>query len=73
MKISLPISILKPLINSLSPSKRSKGARFLSIKEMIIHKINQNVIISNSFSLKKILNPLDIIKKNKKTKIKVIS
>jgi len=40
--ISLPISTLNPLINSLSPSSKSKGARFLSIKDKVSHKINQN-------------------------------
>lgn len=38
--------MLKPLINSLSPSRRSKGARFLSISDIIIHKTIQNKNIS---------------------------
>jgi len=42
-KIDLPISKLKPLISSLSPSKRSKGARFLSIKEIISHVQAQRI------------------------------
>lgn len=34
-----PISILNPLISSLSPSNKSKGARLVSIKETKIHKV----------------------------------
>lgn len=34
----LPYSTLKPETNSLSPSPKSKGARFLSAKQEINHK-----------------------------------
>lgn len=37
MNTELPISTLNPLISSLSPSRRSKGARLLSISEMTNH------------------------------------
>jgi hypothetical protein len=41
-----PISTLNPLISSLSPSNKSKGARLVSIKETRVHKTIQNNKIS---------------------------
>ena len=38
--------MLNPLINSLSPSSRSNGARFLSIKHRITHINPQTIEIS---------------------------
>jgi len=43
----LLISILNPLISSLSPSNKSKGARFLSNKHTILHNLHQIQNISN--------------------------
>lgn len=37
-------SILKPDTNSLSPSAKSKGARFVSAKQDIIHITNIGII-----------------------------
>lgn len=42
MKFKLPISMLKPLINSLSPSTKSKGARFTSIRDKSSHNTIHN-------------------------------
>jgi len=50
-KVNLLISILNPLINSLSPSHKSKGARFVSIRERTNHNNNQITIISTSKGL----------------------
>ena len=47
-KVKLLISILNPLINSLSPSNKSNGARFVSMRERINQRINQTAIISTS-------------------------
>jgi hypothetical protein len=44
---NLPISILNPLINSLSPSNKSNGARFVSIKDKSTHRGTHR--INNSF------------------------
>jgi len=73
-KVRLLISILNPLINSLSPSSKSNGARFVSIRERINQRINQITINSLSnrvFPLKE----KDPKKDNttKKTKIKATS
>lgn len=70
----LPISILNPLINSLSPSIKSKGARFVSIKEIINQINNQIIYISNGqlSSLFKSKVFIDI-KSNKSKKIKATS
>lgn len=45
-KSTLPSSMLNPLISSLSPSSRSKGARFLSIKHSKAHLTNHTKISS---------------------------
>jgi len=50
---TLLISILNPLMSSLSPSRRSNGARFLSIKHKIIHMNAQ--VIEGSKHEKKLL------------------
>jgi hypothetical protein len=50
ININLPISILNPLINSLSPSSKSKGARLVSIKDTKTHKISQIKFISQAFT-----------------------
>jgi len=72
--MDLPISTLKPLISSLSPSKRSKGARLLSINESKIHII---IHVNNDSLLKKILlereNPFNLSKEIRKTMIKATS
>lgn len=49
--IRLPISILNPLISSLSPSIRSNGARFLSIKDNKNHKDIQTASLSKEAAL----------------------
>lgn len=43
---SLPNSILNPLINSLSPSRRSNGARLLSIRQVTLHNMTHTKINS---------------------------
>ncbi len=43
---NLPISTLNPLISSLSPSSKSKGARFVSIRDKIIQNLIQIIKIS---------------------------
>jgi len=72
--MDLPISTLKPLMSSLSPSKRSKGARLLSINESKIHII---IHVNNDSLLKKILlereNPFNLSKEIRKTMIKATS
>lgn len=70
---TLLISILKPLISSLSPSKRSNGARLLSIKHKIIHMNAQ--ITEGSEHVKKLLRftLFKWIKVMKKAKIKETS
>jgi len=60
---SLPISILKPLISSLSPSNKSKGARFVSIKDIIIHKLVHIINSSKPVSISLFsMNPLSRVK-----------
>ena len=39
----LPYSVLKPLTSSDSPSAKSKGARFVSIKQLISHLNHKKV------------------------------
>jgi len=73
-KVKLLISILNPLINSLSPSNKSKGARFVSMRERINQRINQRKIISTSipiFLLKE--KELKKAKITRKVKIKATS
>jgi hypothetical protein len=73
-KVKLLISILNPLINSLSPSRRSKGARFVSIRERINQRINQRTI--NSTSRDALLLKEKVLKKERatiKTKIRATS
>jgi len=69
----LPISTLKPLINSLSPSKRSNGARLLSIKEIVNHNVLQmkNTSILTKVLLKK--NLFKNLRTNKNTTIRATS
>jgi len=73
--ISLPISILKPLISSLSPSSKSKGARFLSISDRINHNTTHDLNNSNL----KIEDPVNILnllisrRKNRNTIIRATS
>lgn len=45
-KVSLPNSRLNPLISSLSPSRRSNGARLVSINESNIHIMIHNILNS---------------------------
>lgn len=47
-KVNLLISILNPLINSLSPSNKSNGARLVSMRERINQRTNQTTRISTS-------------------------
>jgi len=47
-KVKLLISMLNPLINSLSPSNKSKGARLVSMRERINQRISQMATISTS-------------------------
>jgi hypothetical protein len=73
-KVKLLISILNPLINSLSPSSKSNGARFVSIRERINQRINQIITISTSilmFLLKE--KDLKKVKITRKVKIKATS
>lgn len=44
---NLPNSKLKPLINSLSPSAKSKGARFISATQQIHHKGKIKIVTDN--------------------------
>jgi hypothetical protein len=46
--VRLLISILNPLISSLSPSNKSKGARFVSMRERANQRANHKIIISAS-------------------------
>jgi len=68
-KRELPISTLKPLMSSLSPSKRSKGARFLSTKDIRSHR---KIHISRISIFKKILLAIEKAFKIVKEKIKII-
>lgn len=73
-KVRLLISILNPLINSLSPSSKSKGARFVSMRERINQRINQRII--NSTSKAVLLLKEKALKKERaimKTKIRATS
>jgi len=73
-KDKLPNSILNPLISSLSPSKRSKGARFVSIKDNKNQITNQTIFNSNPLLKDKlIMNLFDCASTTKKTKIKATS
>lgn len=70
----LPISILNPLINSLSPSKRSNGARLVSIKlrtsQTPLQQKSSSVLSASSiFSIK----VLPALKRTKNTKISATS
>lgn len=67
--INLPISTLKPLISSLSPSNRSKGARFVSIKESKSQiPLHKNSNSKEEFRLKDkviVFKNKNLLKKNK--------
>jgi len=56
--------MLNPLINSLSPSTKSNGARLDSIRARIIHKIIHN--INNSHLELWILKMLNLFVNNRK-------
>ena len=70
---SLPISILNPLISSLSPSNKSKGARLVSIKESRNHNTNHNKINSQETRKKLTLKEDIKIMINIKDRIKATS
>lgn len=67
-KGSLPNSMLNPLISSLSPSRRSKGARLVSIRDKInqigIH-VKLNSWKSNLFSINRFLFWVKIMRKTR--------
>jgi len=72
--INLPISILNPLINSLSPSNKSKGARFPSIKMKINITTSQTTDTSKVINLNEEKENLDSKDKHhRKAKIKATS
>lgn len=73
-KDTLLISILNPLINSLSPSNKSKGARFVSIKESTLHNKVHSVISSNLRTVSLFIwNPEKYINAEKNNKIRATS
>lgn len=71
--ISLPISMLNPLISSLSPSNRSNGARFVSIRARISQITAQAIISSNLIKVLIKLNLFTKMRKKRNTTIRETS